>query len=209
MSRPALTDRLRWPLASWPHCSDISDVAATGQIQEFGNLHKLVCLACYTWYVGQTGRCLWARFNEHIRYILTNNLKSAYACIFSITGMIIDLQTPCTFNNLATKADDLTFGGTTSYKNTRRRANFWWNNAPRRSTHNYRLAQEYARPNGTSRPDGMPDHVSACVGGVTPTVLLWRWRMRRNTAMCAWQVKHFLIAVWFVLLCCLLWWWWW
>ena len=42
-------------------------------------IYKFVCLACDTWYVGQTGRRLSARCNELIRYIRTNNPKLAYA----------------------------------------------------------------------------------------------------------------------------------
>ena len=43
------------------------------------SVYNLVCHTCNIAYVGQTGRCLSARFNEHIRYIKSNNPKSAYA----------------------------------------------------------------------------------------------------------------------------------
>ena len=41
--------------------------------------HCLTCKTCNLSYVGQTSRNLRTRFQEHIRYIKTNNPQSAYA----------------------------------------------------------------------------------------------------------------------------------
>ena len=42
-------------------------------------IYKLKCNTCNKIYVGQSGRDIDTRYKEHIRYIRTNNLQSAYA----------------------------------------------------------------------------------------------------------------------------------
>jgi uncharacterized protein (UPF0335 family) len=42
-------------------------------------MYKLKCNTCNGVYVGQSGRAINVRYKEHIRYIRTNNPKSAYA----------------------------------------------------------------------------------------------------------------------------------
>lgn len=42
-------------------------------------LYKLICHTCKLVHGGQTGRNIKTHFNEHCRYIQTNNPKSAYA----------------------------------------------------------------------------------------------------------------------------------
>jgi hypothetical protein len=42
-------------------------------------IYKLECNTCHKAYVGQSGRAITVRYKEHIRYIRTNNPKSAYA----------------------------------------------------------------------------------------------------------------------------------
>jgi hypothetical protein len=42
-------------------------------------ISKLRCNTCNVVYVGQSGRAINVRYKEHIRYIRTNNQKSAYA----------------------------------------------------------------------------------------------------------------------------------
>jgi hypothetical protein len=42
-------------------------------------IYKLKCNTCNRAYVGQSGRAIRVRYGEHIRYIRTNNPKSAYA----------------------------------------------------------------------------------------------------------------------------------
>jgi hypothetical protein len=42
-------------------------------------IYKLKCNTCNGAYVGQSGRAINVRYKEHIRYIRTNNPKSAYA----------------------------------------------------------------------------------------------------------------------------------
>jgi energy-converting hydrogenase A subunit M len=41
--------------------------------------YKLQCMTCNKFYVGQSGRTIAVRYKEHIRYIRTNSLTSAYA----------------------------------------------------------------------------------------------------------------------------------
>jgi hypothetical protein len=41
-------------------------------------IYKLKCNTCNRVYVGQSGRAINVRYKEHIRYIQTNNPKSAY-----------------------------------------------------------------------------------------------------------------------------------
>jgi hypothetical protein len=41
-------------------------------------IYKLKCNTCNGTYVGQSGRAINIRYKEHIRYIQTNNPKSAY-----------------------------------------------------------------------------------------------------------------------------------
>ena len=42
-------------------------------------IYQLNCNTCNGMYVGQSGRAINVRYKEHIRYIRTNNPKSAYA----------------------------------------------------------------------------------------------------------------------------------
>jgi hypothetical protein len=42
-------------------------------------MYSIKCNTCNKYYVGQSGRSLKTRFSEHIRYIKTNEPKSAYA----------------------------------------------------------------------------------------------------------------------------------
>jgi hypothetical protein len=65
-------------------------------------VYNLVCHTCGKSYEGQAGRCLSARYNEHIRYILSSNPKSAYVLhVLNIqheygpTGTTMDLMKPC------------------------------------------------------------------------------------------------------------------
>jgi len=48
-------------------------------IQNPSGIYKLKCNTCNKIYVGQSGRAIDIRYKEHIRYIRTNNLQSAYA----------------------------------------------------------------------------------------------------------------------------------
>jgi len=44
-----------------------------------GGIYQLTCKSCNMSYIGQTSRSLKIRFQEHIRYIRSNNPQSTYA----------------------------------------------------------------------------------------------------------------------------------
>jgi hypothetical protein len=63
-----------------------------------GGIYQLSCKTCNLSYVGQTSRSLKVRYQEHIRYIRTNNPQSAFAQHILHNqheyGTIHDLMTP-------------------------------------------------------------------------------------------------------------------
>ncbi|GFG36121.1 hypothetical protein Cfor_03762, partial [Coptotermes formosanus] len=42
-------------------------------------VYSIKCSTCNRFYIGQTGQHIYTKFKEHIRYIRTNNPKSAFA----------------------------------------------------------------------------------------------------------------------------------
>jgi len=47
--------------------------------QSPSGIYKLKCSTCNNAYIGQSGRSITVRYKEHVRYVRTNNPKSAYA----------------------------------------------------------------------------------------------------------------------------------